>query len=341
MDNVFSLLEFEEIARQRMPSMVYEFVASGAADEKTLQWNREAYDKVRLRPRVLQNVTSVDLSVTILGQRHPSPILLAPVAYQRLMHPEGELETARGAGAAGATWVVSTSTNTPIEEIAQAATAPLWFQLYMQSDREFTRDLVARVEDAGCRALVLTVDTPTLGARNRQARAGFMLPDGMPTPHLFHVDIPASARVVVTWRDVEWLRSIARVPLLLKGILDPPDAERAMATGADGVIVSNHGGRNLDTLPATLDALPPIVQRVAGRIPLLLDGGIRRGTDVVKALALGATAVLIGRPYCYGLSVAGAEGVTRVVQLLEQELAMALKLLGRRGVGEVMSDVLW
>jgi 4-hydroxymandelate oxidase len=341
MDNAFSLLDFEEIARHRMPSMVYEFVASGAADEKTLQWNREAYDRVRLRPRVLQNVTSVDLSVTLLGQRHPSPILLAPVAYQRLMHPEGELETARGAGAAGATWVVSTSTNTPIEEIAQAATAPLWFQLYMQSDREFTRDLVARVEDAGCRALVLTVDTPTLGARNRQARAGFTLPDGMPTPHLFQVDVPSSSRVVVTWRDVEWLRSIARVPLLLKGILDPPDAERAIASGADGVIVSNHGGRNLDTLPATLDALLPIVQRVAGRIPLLLDGGIRRGTDVVKALALGATAVLIGRPYCYGLSVAGAEGVTRVVQLLEQELAMALKLLGRRGVGEVMSDVLW
>jgi 4-hydroxymandelate oxidase len=339
--NAFSLHDFEEIARQRMPSMVYEFVASGAADEKTLQWNREAYDRIRLRPRVLQDVASVDLSLTLLGLHLPSPILLAPVAYQRLMHPEGELETARGAGAAGATWVVSTSTNTSIEEIASVATAPLWFQLYMQSDREFTRELVARVEAAGCRALVLTVDTPTLGARNRQAKAGFSLPDGMPTPHLFNVNIAAPARVVVTWRDVEWLRSIARVPVLLKGILDPLDAERAIATGAGGVIVSNHGARNLDTLPATIDALPAIAQRVAGRVPLLVDGGIRRGTDIVKALALGATAVLIGRPYCYGLSVGGAAGVTRVVQLLEQELAMAMMLLGRGRVGAIMSDVLW
>lgn len=339
--NVLSLLDFEELARHRMPSMVYEFVASGAADEQTLQWNREAWNRIRLRPRVLQDVASVDLSVTLFGQRHPSPILLAPVAYQRLIHPDGELETARGAGAAGATWVVSTSTNTSIEDISRVATAPLWFQLYMQSDREFTRDLVARVEDAGCKALVLTVDTPTLGARNRQAKAGFALPDGMPTPHLYKVNVSAPARVVVTWRDVEWLRSIARVPLLLKGILDANDAERAIAAGAEGVIVSNHGARNLDTLPATIDALPQVADRVAGRVPLLVDGGIRRGTDIVKATALGATAVLVGRPYCYGLAVAGANGVTRVVQILEQELAMAMMLLGRGRMGEVMRDVLW
>jgi 4-hydroxymandelate oxidase len=338
MDNALNLHDFEELARHQMPSMVYEFVASGAADERTLQWNRDAYDRIRLRPRVLQDVASVDLSVTLFGQRLPSPILLAPVAYQRLMHPEGELETARGTPV---TWVVSTSSNTSIEEIARVANAPLWFQLYMQSDREFTRDLVTRVEEAGCKALVLTVDTPTLGARNRQARAGFALPDGMPTPHLFNVNVSAPARVVVTWRDVEWLRSIARVPLLLKGILTADDAERAIVAGADGVIVSNHGGRNLDTLPATIEALPHVAERVAGRIPLLVDGGIRRGTDIVKALALGATAVLIGRPYCYGLSVAGAAGVTRVVQLLEQELEMAMMLLGCGRVGDVTRDVLW
>ena len=341
MDNALNLHDFEELARHSMSSMVYEFVASGAADERTLQWNRDAFDRIRLRPRVLQDVVSVDLSVNLFGQRLPSPILLAPVAYQRLVHPEGELETARGAGAAGATWIVSTSANTSIEEIASVATAPLWFQLYMQSDREFTRDLVARVEAAGCKALVLTVDTPTLGARNRQARAGFALPDGMLTPHLFNVDVSAPARVIVTWRDVEWLRSIARVPLLLKGILTADDAERAIAAGADGVIVSNHGARNLDTLPATIDALPEVAERVAARVPLLVDGGIRRGTDIVKALARGATAALIGRPYCYGLSVAGAAGVTRVVQLLEQELEMAMMLLGRARVADVTRDVLW
>ncbi|MFL6248829.1 MAG: alpha-hydroxy acid oxidase [Thermoanaerobaculia bacterium] len=333
-----SLADFEELARHRMPSMVYEFVASGAADERTLHWNRHAYDGIRLRPRVLQDVASVDLSVTLFGQRLSSPILLAPVAYQRLIHPEGELETARGAPV---TWVVSTSSTTSIEDIARVATAPLWFQLYMQSDREFTRELVARVEAAGCKALVLTVDTPTLGARNRQARAGFALPDGMPTPHLFNVDVSAAARVVVTWRDVEWLRSIARVPLLLKGILTADDAERAIAAGVEGVIVSNHGARNLDTLPATIDALPEVAERVAGRIPLLVDGGIRRGTDIVKAIALGANAVLIGRPYCYGLSVAGAAGVTRVVQLLEQELEMAMMLLGRARMSDVTRDVIW
>ncbi len=337
MDDAFSVADFEELARQRMPSMVFEFVASGAADERTLQWNREAYDRIRLRPRVLQDVASIDLSVTLFGQRLPSPIVLAPVAYQRLMHPEGELETAR----AGVPWIVSTSSNTSIEDIARVATAPLWFQLYVQSDRPFTRELVARVEDAGCKALVLTVDTPTLGARNRQARAGFALPDGMPTPHLFHVDVSAPARVVVTWRDVEWLRSIVRVPLLLKGILTADDAERAIAAGAGGVIVSNHGARNLDTLPATIDALPEVAERVAGRIPLLVDGGIRRGTDIVKAIALGATAVLIGRPYCYALNVAGAAGVTRVVQLLEQELEMAMMLLGRARMSDVTRDVLW
>jgi 4-hydroxymandelate oxidase len=211
----------------------------------------------------------------------------------------------------------------------------------VQSDRAFTRELVARVEAAGCQALVLTVDTPTLGARNRQARAGFALPDGMPTPHLFNVNVSAPARVVVTWRDVEWLRSIARVPLLLKGILTADDAERAIAAGAAGVIVSNHGARNLDTLPATIDALPHVAERVAGRIPLLLDGGVRRGTDVVKAIAFGASAVLIGRPYCYALSVSGAAGVTRVVQLLEQELEMAMMLLGRARLSDVTRDALW
>lgn len=343
---ILSIPELEEHARARMPHMAYEFVASGAADEHTLRWNREAYDRLLLRPRVLRDLSGLDASVTILGQQLPFPVLLAPVAYHGVLHPEGELATARGAGAAGATWIVSTNTNTGIEDIAREATAPLWFQLYVQSDRAFTEDLVRRAEGAGCQALVLTVDTPTIGARNRQTRAGFRLPSGIATPHLYdvnsgHRQIMSPSRTAATWKDVDWLRSIAHVPLLLKGILDADDAELSLESRVDGIIVSNHGGRNLDTAPATLDALPDVVERVQGRVPVIVDGGIRRGTDVIKALALGATAVGIGRPYCYGLAVAGAAGVERVINILRQELEMAMTLLGVASLAEIDRSILW
>lgn len=326
--------------------MVYEFLAGGAGDEATLRWNREAYERIRLRPRVLEDVTSIDTALTLFGQRMASPILLAPVAYQRLVHRDGEMESARGAGAAGVTYVVSTATNCTIEEIAAAATAPLWLQIYIQEDRDVTRELVARAEAAGVRALCLTVDTPVLGTRNRQARAGFCLPPELPTPHLDaasrdRLAIVNAKRLAVTWRDVEWLRSIAHVPVLLKGILDPDDAERALDRGTDGVIVSNHGARNLDTVPATIDALPHIAARIGGRVPLLVDGGIRRGTDVVKALALGASAVLVGRPYVYGLAADGAAGVARVIAILREELETAMALLGRANVAHIDGGVLW
>jgi 4-hydroxymandelate oxidase len=341
LSDILTLDEFEEHARRVLPEMVYEFLASGAADEHTLRWNREAFAKIRLRPRVLQDIASVDLSITLFGRTHPSPILLAPVAYQGTMHADGELATARGASARNTTSIVGTNTNTAIEAIAAVATAPLWFQLYMQADRGFTRELVARVEAAGVSALCLTVDTPTLGARDRQTRARFRLPEGMATPHVFRIDLANPARVPVTWRDVEWLRSIARVPVLLKGILDADDAERAIEAGADGVMVSNHGARNLDSVPATIDALREVAPRVEGRVPLFVDGGIRRGTDILKVLALGANAVLIGRPYCYGLAVGGAEGVARVIEILEEELAMAMMLMGRGRVADVRQDALW
>jgi len=276
----------------------------------------------------------------------PFPIILSPIAYHRVLHDEGELATARGAGAAGATWIVSTNTNTSIEDIAQAAIAPLWFQLYVQSDRDVTRDLVRRVEDAGCTALVLTVDTPTIGARNRQLRAKFELAPGIPVPHLHDVNtgsrrIMSPGRPSVTWKDVEWLKSIARVPVILKGILDAEDAELSIDAGADAIIVSNHGGRNLDTAPASADALRVIAEKNAGRLPMIVDGGIRRGTDVLKALALGATAVGIGRPYGYGLAVGGAAGVERVVRILRDELTMAMMLVGLRSTSESGASLLW
>jgi 4-hydroxymandelate oxidase len=283
--------------------------------------------------------------VSLFGKELPFPILLAPTAYHRSIHPEGEMATARGAGAARATWVVSSSTTTVIEEIARAATAPLWFQLYLQPDRGFTQDIVQRVEGAGCQALCLTVDQPVLGARNRQTRARFRLPPGVTAPYRMDIgrgeNILDPRRVVVTWKDVEWLRTITRVPLLLKGILDADDAEQAVKIGADGVIVSNHGARILDTAPATIDALPEVAARLGGRVPVLVDGGIRRGTDVLKAIARGAAAVMIGRPYCYGLAVGGAEGVQRTVEILRWEFEMALQLTGRPSLRDVDRSVLW
>ena len=344
--DVLSLLEFEELARQSMTPMAYEYVASGAADELTLRWNREAFERIRLRPRMLRDVATVDTRVPLLGRDLPFPILLAPTAYQRVLHPQGELETARGAGAAGVTLIVSMGTTTAIGEIAQVATSPLWFQLYFQSDPGFTRDVVRQAEESGCEALCLTVDTPIIGPRNRQARARFRLPPDVMTPHLYDIghrkqEIMDPRRVAATWKDVESLRAYTKLPIVLKGILDPEDAELAIQSGAQAVVVSNHGGRNLDTAPASIEALPPIADRVQGRIPLLVDGGIQRGTDVLKALALGATAVLIGRPYCYGLSVAGAAGVTRVVEILRGELEAAMMLSGVAAVSRIDRSVLW
>jgi len=338
---VLSLPEFEEHAQRCLSPMAYAYIASGAADEITLRWNRDAYDSIRLRPRVLRDVANVDTTVTLFGRTLAFPILLAPTAYHRVIHPEGEIETAKGAGAAGATWVVSTATTTPLEDIARVATAPLWFQLYVQPDKSITKDLVQRAEAVGCQALCLTVDTPVQGVRNRQTRTRFALPPGVTVPYMTQIDAEGRAvmdnrrGMVTTWKDVEWLRSFAKVPVLLKGILDADDAELSVSAGASGIIVSNHGARNLDTAPATIDVLPEISERVQGRVPVLVDGGVRRGTDVVKAVALGATAVMIGRPYCYGLAVGGAAGVQRVVEILRNELEMTMQLMGRRTLKEL------
>lgn len=283
-------------------------------------------------------------------QEHAFPVLLAPTAYHKLVHPDGELATARGAGAVGTTMVISSFSPTSIEQISRAATAPLWFQLYVQTDRGFTRDLVRRAEAAGCRVLCLTVDSPVWGARNREQRINFSLPRGMERVNLkgLKAGEPAESSIysaitdpALQWKDIEWLSSFAKVPVLVKGIINPENADHAVKAGAAGVMVSNHGGRNLDTLPATIEVLPPIAEKVAGRVPLTVDGGIRRGTDVLKALALGANAVLIGRPYLYGLAVAGEAGVAKVVDILRRELAIAMALTGRKNIASIDRSVLW
>jgi 4-hydroxymandelate oxidase len=355
------LADYEAAAKQRIPHMSWEFYNGSAADEISMRWNVEAYQRMRLKPRVLVDVSNLDTRVTLFGHEHPFPILLAPTAYHKLANPEGELATARGANASGATMVLSTMSTTPVEDVARVAKNPLWFQLYVQRDRGLARDLVQRAEAAGCRALCLTVDTPVPGARNREERVEFRLPANVDLPHLRGlkvngVDISkggaghrsvgnsiysAISDPALGWKDVEWLGGVTKVPLLLKGVLNPDDADRAVKSGAAGIIVSNHGARNLDTTPATIDALPLVAERISGRVPLLVDGGVRRGTDVLKALANGANAVLIGRPYLYGLGVAGEDGVAQVLNILHREFEMAMALTGRPTIESIDRSVLW
>lgn len=346
--------DYAREAEARMTPMAWDYISGGAADELTLRWNRDAYDRIRLRPRVLVDVSHIDLRLTLLGRELPFPLLLAPTAYHQLAHPDGEIATAKGAGAAGATFVMSTSATKSIEDVAAVATAPLWFQLYVQRDREASRDLIRRAEAARCEALVITVDSPVLGPRYRETRSRFTLPPGMERANLRGLKTatggqrPAENTIYtalldpsLTWREIEWLRTETRLPVVLKGILNPDDAARAVEIGAAGIIVSNHGGRNLDTLPATIDALPEVAATVAGRVPVLVDGGIRRGTDILKALAHGASAVLVGRAYLYGLAVGGAAGVARVVGILRRELEMAMALTGRTNLAAIDASVLW
>ncbi len=346
MSEIVNLFDFEKMAEGKMTKMAYEFVASGAADEFTVKWNREALDKIKIQTQVLNDVTKLDTKVSLFGTEMPYPILIAPTAFHKLMHPEGELATARGAAAASTTYVVSSFTTTPIEEIAKVATQPLWFQLYVVDDRTFVKDLVQKVEAQGCKALCVTVDTPVSGVRNRQQKAKFKLPDDLKPPYMIDTAFAAKGQPMafkkpLTWKDIEWLQSLTKLPVLLKGILNPEDAEKAIQSGASGIIVSNHSGRNLDTVPATIEVLPHIVKKVNKRIPVLMDGGIRRGTDVMKAMAFGASAVLVGKPICFGLACGGAEGVTKVLTLLQKEFEFAMALSGRASIKSIDPSLIW
>jgi 4-hydroxymandelate oxidase len=349
-ERAVSLPEIELLARTRMLQSVYDVISGAAADEVTLRWNREALDRIRLRPRILVDVSKLDTRIKLLGQELPFPILLAPAGGHTLVHPEGELATVRGAGAAGATLIISTGSTIPVQEVARAASGPVWFQVYLHQDPVHTRELILRAEDAGCRALAVTVDHPIAGARDREERAQATLParerPNGPRPKRTNLEEAGGRHTLitpnkVTWDDIDWLRSFARVPILLKGVLDPDDADRAVQAGVAGLIVSNHGARQLDTVPATIDVLPLVIDRIAGRVPVLVDGGIRRGTDVLKALALGASAVLIGRPYLYGLALGGADGVSRVVDILRTEFELAMALTGRPTIANIDRSVLW
>jgi len=350
-----NLDDYEAAARSLLDEQAFEYVASGAGSETTLRANRTAFDDLELLPRMLHDVSRIDTTVELFGKIHSLPVLLAPTGYHRLMHPLGELETILGANMADCTLVAANfATETFVSVQAQAA-RPQWFQMYVQSDRTFTRDLLQEVLSAGCEAVCVTVDQPVNAIRDREARIGFELPKGMEranlkrlgsavagaahSPQGFHIYNAVRASDL-TWKDLEWLRGECPVPLMLKGILHPDDAVMAQQSGCDGIIVSNHGGRALDGVQSTIAALPAIVEAVGPGMTVLMDGGIRRGTDVVKALALGVKAVLLGRPYLFGLAVDGAAGVARVVNLLRMECQIAMGLLGCQDLSQIQPQLL-
>ena len=329
--------EFERLAEERLDPAAFGYFAGGAGDEVTLRENVEAFGRLTLRPRVLTDVSGVSTAATVLGHDVSMPIGVAPVAFQRLAHPEGEVATARAAARAGTIFSLSTVATAGPAEITDGVR---FFQLYVFKDRGFTRGLIEQAVDAGFSAILLTADTPHLGRRERDHRTGFKIPAEL-VPSLAGHDLLtpeqtfASMADDLSWRDVEELASMSGLPVLVKGVLTTEDALLACESGAAGVVVSNHGGRQLDGVPATIEALPEVVEAVAGRVPVLMDGGIRRGTDVVKALALGAQAVLAGRPFVWGLAAGGEEGVSAVLELLRAELKLALALLGCKSPSEV------
>jgi len=336
-----SLADLERLARPRVSPPVWDFIEGGAGAERTLAANRSAFDGVRLRPRSLAGTGRPDPRVELLGRAWAAPFGIAPVAYHTLVHPDGELASVRAAGAAGLPVAVSTFAGRTFEELAAVATSPLWLQVYCFRDREVTRELIQRAEKAGFEALVLTADTPHLGRRLRDERNSFRLPEGVRPANLTGSGFESPAdhgRAALDpdldWSVVEWLRSVSTLPVLVKGIMTAEDASLARAAGADGLVVSNHGGRQLDGAPATLDVLAEVVQAAAGSCPVLIDGGFRRGTDVLAALALGADAVLLGRPVLHGLAAGGQAGVERVLDILRAELVDAMALTGTRSPAE-------
>lgn len=358
MKQLISLRDFEVAARNHLSTMAHGYYASGSDDEITLNENRTAYQRIQLRPRMMRGVRERDTRTTLFGQKIAAPISIAPMAFMKLADPAGEIAVARAAGQRGMLMTLSTMSTTPMEDVAQTGAYPRWYQLYVYRDREVTRDLVARAEKAGYQALCVTVDVPLLGKREADIRNGFHLPRGIEPANINISQARASIQAVgnesglaahineaqddnLTWDDLAWLASITSLPVLAKGVLRGDDARLAVEHGAKGIVVSNHGGRQLDTAVAGIDALPEIVAEVGGEVEILVDGGIRRGTDILKALALGARAVMVGRPVLWGLAVGGEAGVGQVLDILHTEFDHAMAQCGCHNVQEITPDLIY
>ena len=336
-----AVAEYEALARERVDPGAWDYQSGGAGDELSLADNRAAWDRLRLRPRVLVDVATRDLATTAFGVALTHPIIVAPTAAHHLSHADAELASARGSAAAGALFTLSTISSVPMEEVA-AASGPRWFQLYAPADRDACRALVERAAACGYSAVAVTVDLPLPGNRERDRRNAFEIDLGVHLPPDQPVDPDTGIVVLPTmdFDDLAWLVSVCPVPLIAKGVLRADDALRVVDAGCDGVWVSNHGGRQLDTALAAIDALPEIAAAVGDRALLVVDGGVRRGVDVLKALALGADLVAVGRPVLWGLAVDGADGVQRVLEILRDELSLAMALTGARSISEVTADLI-
>jgi len=348
LEEMINVFDFEPVFKANTKKAAYDYVRGGGWDEWTLRRNREAFGKVTLRPRYLREVAELDLSTTLFGKKLSMPIFVAPTGTHGVVHPDGEPLTARGAGAADAVMVVSTSSSYPIDQIAAAATGPLWFQLYAGPDVAGTRERVDRALAAGCEAICFTVDAPYAAPRERDFRNRLSRPTNQRPSNprrrrrgktTSSYGLEPRLLAYLNWEFFGQLRGWTNVPLLVKGILTPEDAKLAVEHGADGVVVSNHGGRYLDSVPSTIEVLPEIIDQIGGRVPVLIDSGFRRGTDILKALAIGASAVLVGRPPLWGLGAFGDIGVQRVLEILTKELAWAMGLAGRPNIASIDSSL--
>jgi 4-hydroxymandelate oxidase len=353
---VINLFDFEREAEQRLPPAHWGYIAGGANDEVTLDANRTAFDRLVIRYRSMIDVSSRRLETTVLGNPVSMPVLVAPTAMQKLVHGDGECGTARASRKAGILMVTSTTATTRLSEVVAAAPGPMWFQLYLYQDRGKSKALIEEAVRSGYSGVVLTVDAPMLGRRERDIRLGFTLPrhltianaadagmavvpDATPDASGLMRHFRSLHDAALVPKDIAWVRDISGLPVIVKGIVRGDDAERAIEHGASAVVVSNHGGRQLDTSIPSILALPDVVQAVAGRAEVYMDGGVRRGTDVLKAIALGARAVLVGRPILWGLAVDGEAGVSAVLELLRTEIDLAMALAGARDVSEITRDL--
>lgn len=354
-NGLVSVSDYSHFAKRHIPHDIYEYIAGGGADELTLKRNRRALDQIQLLPKMLTDCTQGSTQTTFMGEQLRHPILLAPVAFHKLVHPLGEIATAQAASTLETGMVVSTLASHTIEDIASQLDSPKWFQLYFQQSRDFTLSLVKRAEAAGYTKLMITVDASLHGIRNRAQRAGFSLPADVEAinlrsrPELPRKELTPEQSIVFqgmmteapTWEDIAWLQQHTSLPIILKGILHPADALKAKQMGIAGIVVSNHGGRTLDSIPSAIELLPLIRKALGPDYPLILDGAIERGTDIYKALALGANTVMVGRPQLYALAVAGSLGVAHMLRILREELEVTMAMMGTAAIKDINTDTLF
>ncbi|KAI4371838.1 hypothetical protein MLD38_010140 [Melastoma candidum] len=350
---VTNVMEFEKIAKDKLPKMVYDYFASGAEDEWTLKENTNAFSRILFRPRILVDVSKIEMATVVLGFKISMPIMVAPAAFQRLAHPDGELATARAASAAGTIMTLSSWATASVEEVASTGPGIRFCQLYIMKDRNVVAQLVRRAEGAGFKAFTVTVDTPRFGRREADIKNRLTLPSHLTLKNFEGLDLGriekahgsgvaayAAAQVdqTLSWKDIKWLQTITKLPIIVKGVLTAEDAKLAVEAGVSGILVSNHGARQLDYVPATIVALEEVVKAVDGKVPVFLDGGIRRGTDVFKALALGASGVFVGRPTVFSLAAGGETGVRKMLKMLRDEFELSMALSGCRSLKEITRD---